>query len=49
MRDETPPVMNPDGGLAAVQPAASKLGRIGLQLSLVAPAVFLLFLVLRPG
>lgn len=45
MSAEIPPPLNPDPG-----PSQSiSLGQLGMRLSLVAPAVVLLFMILRPG
>jgi hypothetical protein len=49
MNAEPPPLLNPnpDAGLSPRKPAS--LGALGMRLSYVAPAVFLLFTALRPG
>ena len=49
MSTEPPPLLTPDPGAGLSPSKPSQLGVLGLRLSYVAPAVFLLFLVLRPG
>lgn len=49
MNSELPPVIQPIDPAGPGQPKPGNVGRIGLQLAFVAPVVFLLFMVLRPG
>jgi hypothetical protein len=49
MNAQPPPIPPLSPGLRPAPPSTTNLGRIGLQLSLMAPTVLLLFMVLRPG
>jgi hypothetical protein len=49
MNSELPPVIDPLDATSSAARKAGNLGRLGLQLSLAGPVVFLLFMALRPG
>jgi hypothetical protein len=49
MNSELPPVVDPLDATGSTARKAGNLGRLGLQLSLLGPAVFLVFMALRPG
>jgi len=49
MNTELPPLLGPDPAASLPPPKPTNLGALGMRLSYVAPAVFVLFLVLRPG
>jgi len=47
MNNEPPPTVDPRVGLSPAKPA--NLARLGMRLSLLAPLVILLFLLIQPG
>jgi hypothetical protein len=49
MNPKLPPVIDPLNGTGSAAGKPANLGRLGLQIALVGPAVFLVFMALRPG